>query len=612
MIELFVNNHEVLLPEDLEVVIIEENPEITNNGEFTLDITLSLLEAKNAIAFGFLNRKNLTTINKSADARMIIDGEVRFGTVVILRNTDVDVSFQFVAGNSELNYNAKFDNRKIWELNWGTESAINFTRAKASIEAVVSERNFNFVCTPVVSGVTILNNYMYDQYDSMSGFIGIENIVMQPFILYYINKLPELLGYSIAENVLNEDERALRMYLVNSVNSLNYGDALPDMSISDFINGIESFFNVTFIINSIDKTVSIKNFGNSLPSKEIVNVGKGIDSYVRDFDSKNLPSKIGYSKIEYELHDNLVFKYQKLTEKILSKCQILEFSSWSAFNSYVINNTWVLNFSDKFILYKIGDDVFASVNNINVNLYKKKAGFIITHLFSLVNKLESVGDDDSNVLTLKISPAEIIHYRKEVNFVEGLGGDIYSIPQYQLPKSRLSLFTGDSQGLTNAIETSLKEIPRNTNIEVSLFTGMIEFEDYPYRGDEFIDPHLKYPFSHIDKYVEYGARTLREATQHYPALPIDYPRFEEWLTTHFIPSSQNSSMRLEKVIEDYHQENILDTSKEYTFTLVDSPDVRADKIFVIDGRKYIPISLERRKSNKSATVTGKFYAMLAE
>ena len=60
MIQLYINNHEIVLPDDLEIDLIDNNPLITDTGEYSLDITISLLEPKNAIAFGHLYRVNKT------------------------------------------------------------------------------------------------------------------------------------------------------------------------------------------------------------------------------------------------------------------------------------------------------------------------------------------------------------------------------------------------------------------------------------------------------------------------------------------------------------------------------------------------------------------------
>ena len=64
------------------------------------------------------------------------------------------------------------------------------------------------------------------------------------------------------------------------------------------------------------------------------------------------------------------------------------------------------------------------------------------------------------------------------------------------------------------------------------------------------------------------------------------------------------------IVHDYHNRRILDSSKVVIFTMVDSPDMTANKIFMIKNKKYMPISLERQISiNSKKTVTGRFYAM---
>jgi len=132
MIQFFIENQEVILPDDFSFTQIDENPLITNNGEFTLDITVSLRNGKNAKAAKFINRINKIDIDTSYNALMIDDGKYKHGTIIIQSHTNTDMTFQFVAGNSELNYLAKND-KKIWELDWGTESAIDYARALASL-----------------------------------------------------------------------------------------------------------------------------------------------------------------------------------------------------------------------------------------------------------------------------------------------------------------------------------------------------------------------------------------------------------------------------------------------------------------------------------------------
>ena len=223
MTELIIGGRRVVLSKSLSFTLIEENAEITSSGEYSWDISASLKNKINAIIFKNIYRLNISTVDVTCDATLIIDNAVRNGKIIIQNNTGSEIQFQFIAGNSELNYNAKSDTRKIYELDWGTESAIDFARALQTL-SYPGYGNFsgvqnNFVCTPVKIGDQIANDFNLDLTS-----IG-DQIIMQPYLLYYINKLPELLGFKLINNVIESDSRAKKMFLVNAVNSLKYSDA---------------------------------------------------------------------------------------------------------------------------------------------------------------------------------------------------------------------------------------------------------------------------------------------------------------------------------------------------------------------------------------------------
>lgn len=611
MTELLVGGVRVILPKGLNFSLNEENPEITNNGEFTWDVEVSLLNAINVKIFKHIDRKNVVEIGATMDATLIIDNRSRNGKIIILKNSDVSVTFQFVSGNSEFNYNAKADSRKIWELDWGTETAIDYARALDSITNPSYLKKF--VCTPVMSGTTIINDYSLTPSEVPCRINGISNIVMQPYLLYYINKLPELLGFTLKSNILNDDNRAKRMFVVNSISSLNYSDALPDMTVSQFINEIEFFFNVTFFIDKKNKEISVQSLKSNFSTKSKINIDKVFDSYDRDLSQESKLTKFGFTKISYNVPDSLFFKYQFLSDEILSKCEIISFGTYSQMYNYLLVN----NNEDQFKIYKVENEEYIFGKNLTLNIFTRQIGNPgeAKHI-SLVNKLRPVGETTQNELVLKLCPAEIIVEKKEADLIEGQGGDIHTNPQYQLPKSSLSKFDDYEQGITHAIENDLKQIPRTSNIEVSLFTGKIVMENYPLKGDTGME--LYYPFSHIDKYPEYGPVGYTTDPPYNTWVPPNYGDFEEWMFTYFIPATEETNLRIDGVnstsngiFSDYHFQQILDTSKEYTFTVPEHRDVNANNIFCINNKDYMPISLDHKVTIKGfdKKVTGKFYAL---
>lgn len=617
MIEIFVNFksstespewHEVVLPDDFEPTMIEENAEITNNGEFTLDITSSLLESKNVIAFKFLNRLNINSINKTADALLRRNGASHFGTLVVLKNSDIDVTYQFIAGNSELNYNIKADSKKIWELPWGSAPVITSAIAMQSIGYIgyglfdnyhgnPGYQN-NFVCTPVSIGGKIYNNCTVNENSTNvpSSITGITDIIMQPYLLYYINKFAELMGYTLLDNILNSDARAKVMYFLNSVDSLNYADALPDWTIAEFVTNIEEFFNVSFLIDKINKTLSIESLESNMAKKKTVVIDRVLDSYERNLSEDSKTERFDFTRVIYATGDSTYFKYQQLSDSVLEKCTIVDYVNLAAITTALWNSTE----TNKMIIHRdleMGNDYFYGAPTIN--MYTVKCG-TSTYL-NLINKFTTNGTEDK-ILELNIIPAEMMVQKRDVLWYN-FSGQEFHFPwlSYQLPKCSNSYYKGSDQGFVDNVEKGVKTVSRQSNMEVALYTGKLLM----YTQTDAVNnvPQINYPFSHVDYYPEYG--DFRD-------LGDRYQIFESWRNNCFSPMA-TTTMRLHGiggVVPEYRQQSILETDKEYSFTIPDNSDVSANNIFIIRNLKYMPISLERKGSSKSNTVDGKFYRML--
>lgn len=120
MIELVINNELVVLPIEFSIDTVEENSILTKNGEFTLDVELSLLDTQNSIVFKHVNRFNVSK-NKTIDSAILRENNtiVLNGKGIILSITEVSVKLQLISGNSELNYLCD-DKKLLSDINFGT------------------------------------------------------------------------------------------------------------------------------------------------------------------------------------------------------------------------------------------------------------------------------------------------------------------------------------------------------------------------------------------------------------------------------------------------------------------------------------------------------------
>lgn len=637
MIQFFIENQEVVLPDDFSFTQIDENPLITSNGEFTLDITISLRNWRNAKAAKFINRINVIDVGVSYNAFTIDDSKHKQGKIIISENTDVTLTFQFIAGNSEFNYNITSDTRKVWELDWGAAAPIDYTAALRSCNfpgygAKTQTTNtgginltFNwmqeYVCAPVKIGSEIANKFLLSDIFfnnstspvtvTYSSIFGVENIVMQPYLMYYITKLPSLMGFSLNTNCLSDDVRANNMYLINSVRSLNYADALPDMTIGEFVSEIEKFFNVIFEVDKTNKSINIvskKHFVDNLPRKTLRNVQ---DEFIIEYDYEESANNLGWEKLSYDLAPSGLLKYQFLKQEIIDSLQIVEFNN----ESELLNHTYDLADLNKFKIYRdkqLNRD-YIYCREPNEMIFQKRTLSSGENLY-YVNKFSSYGTGAIELM-LKLVPAEMIKEDITVKMQVAGGSSGGSAPgpatilfNCQMPKSTFSEIVDiETQNLIDVIEDDLHSLQRADKLFVSFAMKPIKLlaidTDYePYTT-------IRYPMSYIDFVPEYGY------SKKLPFNAIEdsfrWHRWLLWLQNEFSFNTK-TTMRLNGtngVVNDYHSDSKLDLSKLYTFTFLDTNDVVVSNIFAVNNQDYMPIRFERIKSRIKGLVKGTFYRM---
>ena len=607
MTELVIGGRRVVLPKSLSFTLIEENAEITSSGEYSWDISASLKNKINAMIFKNIYRLNVSTVDVTSDATLIIDNRVRKGKIILLNNTDSEVKFQFVCGNAELNYIAQNDT-KIGDYDWGKEAtAIDFTRARKSLNypgyGLFSGYQNNFVCTPVALENETVNAYTIspDTSNPPLEINGVGTIIMQPYLLYYINKLPEVLGYSLKYNALNEDDLAKKIFIVNSVNSLKYSDALPDMTMSEFITAIENFFNVSFTVHPTDKTISINSVQSSISSRKIV---KPIvfDAYERNMDEDSESLKLNFTKISYDLGSSNFFKWNCLSSYILSNYKQVSYANLAAIKDWILHNLQdsgapsniIFHDNEKNDDYIHVTDVQPATNLFTVPITVSGDSDTLRRI-KLVNKFSSVGDDSDKELVLKIVPAEIIKSYQSVNVNSGTAK-----AYFQLPKSENTYYIPTTSTLISSVEGSETTVPRQNKLVVAIYTGCLKTYFENNVGYVFDIPTL-YPFSHVDSTPEFtGSNDLQKLLG-----------LQTWADAFKLVATNTLKLKgATGILARYHQSSILDTSKGYKFTMIENSNTNASSLFLVNNRYYMPISLEHEVniSGFGKKVTGKFYA----
>lgn len=591
MTEFIINGVKAVLSDDFKFTLIEENPLITKRGVFSLDITFSLKSKINAAIFKHVNRLNNTYTIDFILAELRVDNRIYSGKIIDFQKTDSTITCQFVAGNSEVNFSTVAT--KIWELDWGTENEITYELALRSINYPgygqkrttfpISVWTQKYVCAPVklITGEILnhfnaKNNGEWDttniEIASISG-----SIIMQPYLMYYVDNLPSLLGYTLAHNDLQTNleyvGRAKYIYLLNTVDSLNYADALPDITVAEFITYIENYFGVSFIFNEADKTISIKNIYTEITESTPVSYNDFDDRYSTEISSEDT-SRFDFTKLSYDFPDTIYHRYQKISDEILRKTTTVEFDNYTD----LINSILDLDKRDLFVLYRDNalknDWAFCTPSLLLYNRWAGAYGDI-----QLVNKFKSEGDTDKNVFVFNIYPAQMTAYSLPIY----RGEDLYGYVKIQIPQSTNSYYIQNEIGLVDTIEGGTPAIPRISKFEVAMYQGRIRGLRNQQTG---FNPTVTYPFSTVDHEPEFGCLT-------------DYAYFQEWLTDYYYPIA-TLSFRIQNLISDYNYQSIIDTSEKYIFkSLKNKIKLSSGLILLYNGVKYVIISIK-----KTITVKG--------
>lgn len=262
MTRLWIDGTEAVLPETFTIEVKRENPFFTRNGEYTYDITLSLLNSVNATLYGHLNRLNgVTEVKSKRRALLMADNRVYCdGTEVITGWTERQVTIQVASGNSELNYLAGnslpiewltlLDDATRWQI---VESIGN---PKKYITSTYPDVSFN-LAPYGVDGLSEGQNKWKVMTESGEPEAWIEGFTQQPYLCAVLRLLAKALGYTMEVNQL-EDTPYRNVYLVNGRgDNPDWGELLKGWSVSELLEQVERMFNCVFVVNNRRKTMNL-------------------------------------------------------------------------------------------------------------------------------------------------------------------------------------------------------------------------------------------------------------------------------------------------------------------------------------------------------------------
>lgn len=578
MTELFIDGCPVELPADFEIDFFIQNPFFTKNGEFTFDIDIDLRSANNAKLYKHINRLHSGNHFKNRKAILISNGSVLINGLEIILSIEQELAkIQITSGNSELNY-LSGDGKKVREIDLG-EELIN---RSSGIESLFKcYPSFHFVCARVQTNLAERRyrtyfNFVPPAKEKELAFSNDTKVVMQPYLLHYVEKIPAALGFTVAENQLLEDDWACRIYVVNGIETNKYNEIIPNWEVDKLISALELFFNIVFVVNRLTKKIRILRVSDFYNRANKVYVGS--DSVCSSIEKKyGMSSELDilYKNVRYDFPNIDYYAFQRLDRGLLKACEIRETSSYA-------NLKTVIHYDDynKLILGKTTDtEMFFALQSP-----ESESDILLD--FKQVNLFGDIEtEENSAYVELKIVPAET--FDDSVGYHDN-STTTHTIQSYTRNKPEEKPETQDS-GLNQYITSGLPEESVNENIFISIYTGL---DKISYIDTNKEDVTLLHPVSVTQprlKFDKYG------------------PLWTE--------AKEDYSLRLEGkygLYKRYFNNNLkIDTTTEYVVSILSNKLFDAKDIFIIDNKQFYckQLHYKVRPDGISKEVEGTFYPM---
>ena len=435
MITCIINGHKAYPISTSSIKVTYANQYVTDDGEYTYDITFPMNILENRVIFKNVSRLEVKkNVAKYDDCKLFCNSQlIMSGIGTILSVNEKEIKLQIVGGKSRIKFNDRMTKHYIDEIPFGTADKPGYDvdkgwsqMFKEKLKEIyrLDEDKSLFLgvegkwCFVPVRDETndIISNFV--GVDKTKQFIGynapyIANPAVQPNLMYIFRKVVEYEGYTLKRNDFDCKPWNL-LYIASAYKTRELCKALPHWSSYTFIEEFRKLFNATIVFDDILKTCSVIN-ASELTTADSIEV-EPMDEYTTDYDEDGSFSTSSTANLEYNLgnsanRDN----YEVISKKIFDNFEIVHSKELMGANKQFASTT--LSWSEKqkrqTIIENFGNFYVYMVDENN-NKSWKPAG-----IWSPLIRDNSSDD----FIDLNISPAAQVV--ENINFKSGLMEDKY-------------------------------------------------------------------------------------------------------------------------------------------------------------------------------------------
>lgn len=437
MITCIINGHKAYPISTSSIKVTYANQYVTDDGEYTYDITFPMNILENRVIFKNVSRLEVKkNVAKYDDCKLFCNSQlIMSGVGTILSVNEKEIKLQIVGGKSRIKFNDRMTKHYIDEIPFGTADKPGYTVDKGWSQGLKKLQKINDIYRLDedksqflgVEGKWCFVPVRDETNDMIANFVGVDrtkqfigynapyitNLAVQPNLMHIFRKVVEYEGYTLKRNDFDCKPWNL-LYIASAYKTRELCKALPHWSSYTFIEEFRKLFNATIVFDDILKTCSVINASEQTTADSIE--VEPMDEYTTDYDEDGSFSTSSTANLEYNLgnsanRDN----YEVITKKVFDNFEIVHSKELMGANKQFASTT--LSWSEKqkrqTIIENFGNFYVYMVDE-NDNKSWKPAG-----IWSPLIR-DSSSDD---FVDLNISPAAQVV--ENINFKSGLLEDKY-------------------------------------------------------------------------------------------------------------------------------------------------------------------------------------------
>lgn len=530
MIHLYIDMQEVALSDDLQFDFYAYNPFFDRKSDYTYDISIDISIPQNAVIYKHIDRVNVMLHPLNRIAELYDDTTLLLrGTEIILSVEESVVKVQLVSGNSELNYLAASKRTRMQDLDLG-EVEVSESSALASLQSTSDK--FDYVCAPCAkawnrfgfqfwankerSAKMLYNNLSRPFYKdaeekqtNMLAWSSTPNLRPMVYLCAMVEKVVESMGYKVVYNAIRHIPRFKQIYIVNSKDTKKYCEMVPNWLVNDFLDQIEKWCNVLFLVDSASKTcriININEFYTSDNSVAYIDRDSIVDHVDKVFDVEQT-SEVSYNNVEYNVPDNEFFKFGVLDDNVRAACKN------EMVNTYTeVKGKASESFYNSMTLYHVKE------NDREYVVSRRKVSADANNSYYYVQPIDYIGkrvdDESTESVSFNIVPAPMVavslygFYLYDTSIASSGGGycNCFGMIPYAMDQVSEEEVSED-KGLNEFIVSGIKNEAVPSEMFVANYIGVKNcfWANIPSHGDGAV-AKLKWPLSlSVQPIVGFGA-----------------------------------------------------------------------------------------------------------